>query len=160
METNMKTMKLLLGALASMPLLLQTALATPPDVTVMYKQGVGNYLADATGRALYWTKKDTPQRSNCVGPCLEKWQPFYNGAVLSASPDMAASDFGTILRSDGRMQTTFRGYPLYYYTMDQQRGDTVGENVNNAWHVMLPGKFHLVEKYYTGYSMTVGTTSW
>lgn len=156
----MKKIKLLLGALAAIPLLLQTAFATPPDVIVMHKQGVGNYLADANGRALYWSKKDQPQKSNCVGACLDQWTPYYNGAVLSASPEMNASDFSTILRSDGRMQTTFRGYPLYCYAMDQQRGDTIGENVNNAWHVMLPGKFHLVEKYSTGYSRTVGTTDW
>lgn len=154
----MKKLQLMLGVLASMPLVLQQSFATPPDVTVMYKDGVGKYLADANGRALYWNKKDMPQRSYCSGACIEKWPPFYNEAILSASPEMAVTDFGTIIRKDGKKQTTFRGYPLYYFGMDQQPGDVNGHKVNNAWFVMLPGKFHLVERYFTGSSKTEGTT--
>ncbi|NTU68453.1 MAG: hypothetical protein HGB02_06200 [Chlorobiaceae bacterium] len=154
----MKKIQLLIGMIAAMPLVLQTAFATPPDVTVIYKAGVGNYLADANGRTLYWSKKDMPKTTKCTGACLEKWPAFFNEAILSADPEMNSSDFGTIIRPDGKKQTTFRGYPLYYYKMDQVRGDTKGHKANAAWFAMLPGKFHLVEKYYTGNSTTVGTT--
>lgn len=136
---------------------MQTAFATPPDVTVMYKEGVGSYLADSNGRTLYWSNKDMPRNSKCTGACLDQWQPFYNGVILSADPEMASSDFGTIIRTDGKKQTTFRGYPLYFYSLDQMRGDTKGHKANGAWFAMMPGKFHLVEKYYTGYSVTVGS---
>ena len=154
----MKKIPLLIGMLSSLPLVLQTAFATPPDVTVIHKDGVGNYLADANGRTLYWSNKDMPKTTRCTGACIEQWPPFFSEAVLTADPEMASSDFGTIIRPDGRKQTTFRGYPLYYFSMDQMRGDTKGHKVNGAWFAMMPGKFHLVEKYYTGNSITVGST--
>jgi predicted lipoprotein with Yx(FWY)xxD motif len=153
----MKKIKLLIGILSSMPLVLQTAFATPPDVTVMYKPGIGNYLVDANGRTLYWSKKDMPKTTKCIGACLEQWPPFYNEAILTADPEMTSSDFGTIIRPDGKKQTTFRGYPLYYFSMDKMRGDTNGHKFNSYWLAMQPGKFHLVERYITGYSITVGS---
>ena len=153
----MKKIQLLIGILSTMPLVLQTAFATPPDVTVMYKEGVGNYLVDANGRTLYWSKMDSPKTSKCTGACLEQWPPFFNEAILTADPEMSSSDFGTIIRPDGKKQTTFRGYPLYYFNQDRGRGDTSGHKVKGAWWAMQPGRFHLVEKYSTGYSMTVGS---
>jgi len=154
---KMKKIKLLLAILASMTLGLQQASATAPDVNVMYKPGVGHYLTDAQGRTLYWSKHDMPSMSSVTGSLLDKWPPFYQGAILSAAPDMAATDFGTILRKDGKMQNTFRGYPLYYFSSDRQPGDTNGHKFNKIWSVMFPGRFHLVEKYYTGFSKTVGS---
>ncbi len=153
----MKKIKLFTVLLSAMPLALQTALATPPDVTVIHKEGVGNYLADANGRTLYWSNKDMPKTSKCSGACLERWVPYFNDAILSADPELASSDFGTIIRADGKKQTTFRSYPLYYSSLDQVRGDTKGHKLNGAWFAMMPGRFHLVEKYSTGYSITVGS---
>jgi predicted lipoprotein with Yx(FWY)xxD motif len=156
---KMKKILLLFAVLVSLLLGLQQANATTPDVTVFHKEGIGNYLADANGRTLYWTKKDMPGSNTCVNsPNIDKWPPFFNGAILSASPEMASKEFGTMIRKDGRKQNTFRGYPLYYSSLDQEPGDTLGHKVDAAWSVMLPGKFHLVEKVFTGYSVTVGTT--
>ncbi len=154
----MKKIQLLIGILVLMLFGLQHATATPPDVTVMYKAGVGHYLADARGRTLYWSNHDSPNMSTVSGKILEKWPPFFQGAILSASPEMASTDFGTIRRKDGKMQTTFRSYPLYYFDADQQPGDTNGHKFNKIWSVMMPGKFHLVEKVSTGFSQTTGTT--
>jgi len=155
----MKKIPLLFAVMASMLLVMQQAHATPPDVIVMHKAGIGKYLADACGRALYWSKNDSPLASRCTNsPSAEKWPPFFNGAILSASPEMASKEFGTIIRRDGRKQNTFRGYPLYYSSMDYRSGDTNGHKVDKSWFVMRPDKFHLVEIFYTGYSKTVGTT--
>lgn len=136
---------------------LKTALATAPDVMVMQKEGIGKYLTDSKGRTLYWFKNDTPGKSTCTGKCLEFWIPFYNGTILSASPDMNLKDFGTIVRQDGKKQSTFRRIPLYYFYMDQQAGDTKGENFNKLWHVIDPGKFRTTDKDYFGYSEPQGT---
>jgi predicted lipoprotein with Yx(FWY)xxD motif len=153
----MKKLSLLFAVIASI-LVLQQAYATTPDVTIVHKPDVGNYLTDADGRTLYWTKKDSPQSGWCGKiPNAEKWPPFYNGAILSASPEMTSKEFGTIIRRDGRKQNTFRGYPLYYSSLDHQPGDTNGLKVDKSWSVMHPGKFHLVEILSTGYSRTVGT---
>ena len=156
----MKKIPLLLSVLVLMLLSLQQALATPPDVIVVHKDDVGNYLTDANGRTLYWTKKDMPGTNRCSNsPSVDKWPPFFNGAILSASPEMSSKEFGTIIRRDGRKQNTFRGYPLYYSSLDEQPGDTKGHKLTKAWSVMIPGKFHLFEKLYTGYSVTEGTSN-
>ena len=46
-------------------------------------------------------------------------------------------------REDGKKQTTFRGYPLYYWAGDKAPGDTKGQGVNNVWYVIDPAKFPL-----------------
>ena len=54
---------------------------------------------------------------------------------------MKAEDFGTITREDGQKQTTFRGFPLYYWVNDKAAGDTLGQNVNSVWFVVDPANF-------------------
>ena len=52
--------------------------------------------------------------------------------------------------TDGKKQNTFRGYPLYYYSMDARPGDTGGHNLGNAWFVIDPEKFRPPVKEYYG----------
>ncbi|MGW8323142.1 MAG: hypothetical protein ACWGSD_16460, partial [Thermodesulfobacteriota bacterium] len=44
-------------------------------------------------------------------------------------------------RDDGTKQSTFRGYPLYYWSGDEKEGDTNGQGVKNVWFVIDPGNF-------------------
>jgi hypothetical protein len=53
---------------------------------------------------------------------------------------MNVSDFGVITNSKGSKQTTYKQMPLYYYINDTARGDTNGENVNNAWFIIEPNQ--------------------
>ena len=116
------------------------ALAMDHAVKKMTKDGVGSYLADAKGMTLYWFKKDSPGKSACAGPCVEKW-PLYYRETVAAGEGTKAEDFGTITREDGKKQTTFRGYPLYYWGGDKAPGDTNGQGVNNVWYVIDPANF-------------------
>ncbi|MHC1724958.1 MAG: hypothetical protein AB9866_02855 [Syntrophobacteraceae bacterium] len=109
-------------------------------VKVQEKQGLGKYFVDAEGKTLYWFKKDSPGKSACTGPCVEKW-PLYHRDTVAAPKGIEASEFGTITRDDGKKQTTFRGYPLYYWANDKQPGDTTGQGVNDVWFVIDPGNF-------------------
>jgi len=59
---------------------------------------------------------------------------------MCVSPNIP-EDFGTITREDGKKQTTFRGYPLYYWGGDKAQGDTAGQGVNNVWYVIDPANF-------------------
>lgn len=104
------------------------------------KDGVGSYLADAKGMTLYWFKKDSPGKSACSGPCVANWPIYYRESV-AAGEGTRAEDFGTITREDGKKQTTFRGYPLYYWSGDKAAGDTKGQGVNGVWYVVDPGSF-------------------
>jgi predicted lipoprotein with Yx(FWY)xxD motif len=52
-----------------------------------------------------------------------------------------ASDLGTITRSDGTVQVTYRGHPLYYFARDGDAGDAYGESVKGfgaSWYVLTP----------------------
>ncbi len=127
---------------ASMAILVVSAGVQAMDhaVQTKNKEGVGNYLADAKGMTLYWFKNDLPGKSACAGPCVEKWPIYYRESVM-AGKDLKGEDFGTITREDGKKQTTFRGYPLYYWAGDKAPGDTGGQGVKDVWYVVDPAKF-------------------
>ncbi len=146
----MKKIQLLFFSALFVFIALKTVVAAPPDVTVQHKDGIGNYLADVNGRTLYWSKNDSPGKSACIGSCAEKWPPFFSGAILSASPYMNAGEFGVIERADGKKQNTFRGFPLYYYSVDIRPGDTAGHNLGSVWFVIDPEKFKPPVKEYYG----------
>ena len=106
-------------------------------VKVAKKDGVGSYLTDINGMTLYYFKKDSPGKSACEGPCVENW-PLYYRETVAAKDGLAASDFGTITRTDGKKQTTYKGMPLYYFAKDKKPGDTLGQGVKDVWYVVNP----------------------
>ncbi len=130
----------LLFALCFMTLVASVASADGPNVQTLMKDGVGNYLADGKGMTLYWFTKDSPGKSACAGPCVERW-PLFSADATTPGSGLMAADFGSITREDGKAQTTFRGYPLYYWVKDMAKGDTGGQGVNNVWYVVDPGNF-------------------
>ncbi|MFN8354266.1 MAG: hypothetical protein U0Y10_07470 [Spirosomataceae bacterium] len=95
---------------------------------------LGKVLADGTGKTLYFFTKDVTGTSQCTGGCLDNWPLFYNES-LRLDVGLNASDFGTITRSDGKKQTTYKGWPLYTYKNDAATGDVKGENVAGIWSV-------------------------
>jgi len=101
---------------------------------------LGPYFTDAHGRTLYYFDNDKPLVSACEGNCLANW-PAYSAAEGSIPSTLNKGDFGTITRSDGSMQTTYKGYPLYYFIKDVKHGDVTGQNVNKVWFVVNPAKF-------------------
>jgi len=134
-------MKALVSLFVATLLVAPTAVfASHHAIKLAEKSGVGTYLTDTEGKTLYWFKKDAPGQSACVGPCVEKW-PLYYRETVAPPEGIAAKDFDTINRADGKPQTTFRGYPLYYWVNDAKEGDTSGQGVNNVWFVIDPGDF-------------------
>jgi predicted lipoprotein with Yx(FWY)xxD motif len=110
------------------------------EIKIQEKQGIGKYLTDTEGKTLYWFKKDSPGKSACSGGCVALW-PLYYRETVAPPTGIQGSDFGTITREDGKKQTTFRGYPLYYFVNDKQAGDTGGQGANNVWYVVNPDNF-------------------
>jgi predicted lipoprotein with Yx(FWY)xxD motif len=104
------------------------------------KIGSGQYLTDANGMSLYYFKKDAVGKSNCSGDCLKRWPLFYTENV-AVPQGLNEKDFGVITRDEGQKQTTYKGWPLYYFFKDQKAGDMNGEGVNNVWYVIYPDKF-------------------
>lgn len=104
------------------------------SVEIGYKPSIGFYLTNSTGFTLYIFKKDVPYNgtSACYGACAKLWPPFYV-SNLSLPPGLNSSMFGVITRVNGTKQTTYMGYPLYYYAPDTSPGDTNGEGFLGIW---------------------------
>ncbi len=98
---------------------------------------LGSYLADDTGRALYIFANDIAGQSACSGQCAKVWPAFY-----LASPKLGegldAGDFKVVTDASGASQTTYYGWPLYYYAGDAAAGDVKGEGFNKLWYVAKP----------------------
>jgi predicted lipoprotein with Yx(FWY)xxD motif len=90
-------------------------------------------LTNAKGFTLYSFAPDTPTKSNCNGACAKFWPPV-KGAVSASG---VKGTFGTIKRSDGSVQATFDGHPLYTYVGDTAPGQAKGNGLNlsgGVWH--------------------------
>lgn len=51
---------------------------------------------------------------------------------------LKADYFRVLTREDGKIQTTYKGLPLYYVFKDVKSGDTAGQGFNNDWYVVAP----------------------
>lgn len=107
------------------------------DIQIQTNARFGKILTDSAGRTLYFFSLDANGSSGCTGGCLTVWPVFYK-----SNPRLAAglntTDFGVITRTDGSSQTTYKGWPLYYYQSDARSGDINGEAINNVWFVAKP----------------------
>jgi len=110
-----------------------------PDTVKTVGTTLGRILADADGMTLYYFANDIPASgaSTCYGQCEVAW-PIFSVDTVTVSSPLLASDFSSITRTDGTKQTTYRGWPLYYWQADTKPGDVNGENVNKIWFVVKP----------------------
>jgi predicted lipoprotein with Yx(FWY)xxD motif len=107
------------------------------SVNVRSSGDLGNILVDASGMTLYMYTKDDPSVSNCYQGCATAWPPLLTTADPSG-PDSVIGGLGTTQRTDGSLQVTYNGMPLYYWAKDQKPGDTTGQNVGGVWFVVNP----------------------
>jgi predicted lipoprotein with Yx(FWY)xxD motif len=97
----------------------------------------GTILMDNKGKSLYFFAMDASGTSNCTGGCETVWPVFYaeDGTIPAG---MKATDLSTITRADGKLQSTFKGWPLYYYASDAATADLKGDGVGGTWFVAKP----------------------
>jgi predicted lipoprotein with Yx(FWY)xxD motif len=133
-------LRLILLSMLALALLAAPALAADNAVKVATSQAHVKYLTDGAGITLYWFKNDSPGMSACFGGCVDNWPLFYRESVEPAD-GLKAEDFGTITRSDGKKQTTFRGYPLYYFAADVNPGEMHGQGMIGRWFTVDPDSF-------------------
>lgn len=89
---------------------------------------------NAEGRALYWFASDTSTHSSCTGACAKAWPPVEGPVTAGAG---VTGKFGTITRSDGSVQATYNGHPLYTYIADTAAGQDRGNMMSHGvWHVV------------------------
>jgi predicted lipoprotein with Yx(FWY)xxD motif len=95
--------------------------------------GGATVLTTAKGFTLYSFAPDTSTVSKCNGACAQNWPPVKGPAAASG----VKGTFGTIKRSDGSVQATFNGHPLYAFVGDTAPGQAKGNGLNAAgglWH--------------------------
>jgi predicted lipoprotein with Yx(FWY)xxD motif len=108
--------------------------ATGPDVLKARDVSGVNLLTNARGLTLYWFAPDTSTKSACYGSCAAYWPPVTGSP--SAGPGVTGT-LGTITRTDGTVQATYDGHPLYTYIGDNAPGQASGNNLNlngGLWH--------------------------
>jgi predicted lipoprotein with Yx(FWY)xxD motif len=111
----------------------QATTTTPtaaPTISLGNSAQFSNYLVAANGMTLYTFASDSAGVSKCVGSCAVAWPPYI---VPSATGLTAAAGItgtvGTITRSDGTIQVTYNGMPLYFFAKDGSVGQVTGNGV-------------------------------
>ena len=108
-------------------------------VSLATTEALGTFLVDGEGMTLYSFANDVPgnRTSACSGDCAEKWPPFF-AQDIRVPPELNATDFQGFQRDDGSIQTTYKGWPLYYYFEDEAAGDAKGQGLGDVWYVVSP----------------------
>ena len=84
---------------------------------------------------VYSLSSDSASSSACTGACAVTWPPLLTGGTPGLLGGLKASSLGTLTRSDGTVQVTYRGKPLYLYSRE-----TVGKNTTGPGsHVLGNG---------------------
>jgi predicted lipoprotein with Yx(FWY)xxD motif len=125
--------------LIAVAVLATAALASTKRSTISLKStAVGNVLVGSNGRTLYLFTHDKGSKSACYGQCASFWPPLI-ARKPTAGAGLKASMLGTTKRKDGKLQVTYRGHPLYFFSPDKKAGDIMGQgyvHFGGAWWVV------------------------
>ena len=110
--------------------------ATPPKTThatsatvSLANTGLGSILVDSPGRTLYLFEADSGTKSACSGACAAAWPPLLAHGKPTVGSGLNASLIGTAKRSNGAVQVTYNGHPLYLFVKDTAAGQTTGQGL-------------------------------
>lgn len=100
----------------------------------------GAVVTGADGMSLYVFLKDKGDgASACYGACAGTWPPLTVASASDVIPGSGVTGgLGTITRTDGTIQVTLGGAPLYYFAGDTAAGDTKGQGLNDVWYLTSP----------------------
>ena len=103
------------------------------------KVALGKVVTGPNGHTVYLFMKDVGTTSKCYGKCAKVWSPLTTSGRPQAGTGLKASLLSTSKRTDGTMQVTYGGHPLYYYEDDKKPGTTKGEGSKEfgaEWYVV------------------------
>ena len=103
-----------------------------------------------SGHTLYTLK---PAGASCTTSCQKFWPEVLlpKGVVkATAGPGVSAAKLGTVKRAGGRLQVTYAGRALYWFSLDTSPGQVKG-NITDTW-----GTWRV---YATVKPVTAGTTT-
>jgi len=115
--------------------------AARATIAVSSNSKLGQILVDGKGITVYLFVKDTGTSSTCYTSCAQIWPPVLTSGPPQAGTGASASLLGTTTRTDGQLEVTYAGHPLYYFVSDKQPGDATGQGIDNfgaLWWVLTP----------------------
>lgn len=128
------------GSTASSPAATAPPTPTPAPVVVTSSDAThGTFLVAASNSmTLYTFTHDSPGVSACSGQCLVVWPALTVPAATSkvtGGPGITGT-LAIITRSDGVLQISYNGLPLYFFDKDTAVGDVKG--VYPSWVLAKP----------------------
>jgi predicted lipoprotein with Yx(FWY)xxD motif len=116
------------------------AAAGGPTIKTATVGSRGTLIVAANGMTVYTFTGDKANsgKSECTGACIATWPAVTvpKGTKPSAGSG-AGGKLGTITRpDDGKVQVTYNGLPLYFFSGDQAVGDSNG--VYTGWEAVKP----------------------
>ena len=99
-------------------------------VAVAKSPELGPILVDSKGFTVYDFHKDKGTKSSCYGACASAWPPVTTSGAPQAMSGAEASQLGTTKRSDGTVQVTYAGHPLYTFVEDTKPGEAKGNDTS------------------------------
>ncbi len=125
-----------------------TAPATTPAatggevITTKHSDKLGTVLAAGPKKmTVYLFEEDKGGESACTGACAQAWPPVTTSGAPTGAASAKSSDLGTIARSDGTTQVTYKGHPLYFFVKDKDDEDAYGQGskaFGAEWYVLAP----------------------
>ena len=123
--------------------------AADPDAVANVKLAtsalLGPFLTDSAGNTLYFFARDVEGANTCTSAACHPMWPVYYKANLKVPTALSAADFATKATADGRPQTIYKGWPVYYYAPPaggvyarEAPGQTGGNGIGGIWHVVRP----------------------
>jgi predicted lipoprotein with Yx(FWY)xxD motif len=115
--------------------------AAAATIKVVTDSSLGKILVDEKGMTVYLFVADTGTASTCYTSCATIWPPVLTAGAPKAGAGAQGSLLGTTSRTDGTVEVTYAGHPLYYFIKDKKPGDTTGQGVNGfgaLWWVLAP----------------------
>jgi len=115
--------------------------AARATIAVATNSNLGQILVDGKGITVYLFVKDSGTSSTCYKSCAQIWPPVLTSGPPQAGTGATASLLGTTTRTDGKLEVTYAGHPLYYFVSDKQPGDATGQGIDNfggLWWVLTP----------------------
>jgi predicted lipoprotein with Yx(FWY)xxD motif len=118
------------------------AASTTPTVSSASSSTLGEQIVvNAHGHTLYALSPETTHHLLCKGRCFAVWPPL---TVSSRKTKLRAGSgvhgsLGILRRSNGMLQVTLRGLPLYRYAGDSAAGQANGQGIHSfggTWHAM------------------------
>jgi predicted lipoprotein with Yx(FWY)xxD motif len=115
--------------------------ATTGTTIAVATSKLGQIVVDGKGMTVYLFVVDTGTTSSCYTSCAALWPPVLTTGAPQAGAGATASLLGTTTRTDGKVEVTYAGHPLYYFVQDKAAGDTTGQGINGfggLWWVLSP----------------------